>query len=254
MSHLEKLQQSFLKAIFDSSKQVNFIKSDHPKERLAIYRQTILENMRNSLNLTFPGIWKLLGNECANSVAYAFCRSKKNLPSSGCLDDWGSNFPAFLSSLKELEHLFYLEDYAHYEWVRHLAYGAKSASAIHVQSFSNIPEQQIESIKFSFLPSVFLVYSKFPIQEINDMLNNSKSEAIQLSSNKNFGVILRIDNQVTTLWTQEDLWHFIKYLQQNLSLKQTITKLKTKFPNFNLTNSIYFLLDKQLIAKIILKE
>ncbi len=254
MHNLEKLQQSFFKAVFDKSNSPNFIKSNYPDERLAIYRQTIFENMRNSLSITFPGSWKLLGEECANSVTYAFAKIEANLPSSGCLDDFGIKFPKFLANLKELEQLSYLEDYAYYEWLKHLAYKAESAPPIRVEVFSKLSKSLLDSIKFSFLPSVFLFSSKFPIEEIENMLSNPKPDAIQLSLTKSFGIISQLNNKVATLWITEDLWYFIKCLKDDLSLEQAVATLENQFSEFDLTNSIYFLLKHQLIAKIILKE
>ncbi|HFE6167594.1 TPA: DNA-binding domain-containing protein, partial [Legionella pneumophila] len=77
MHELLKLQESFYRNIFKKDVDLSFISSDFSQERLDVYRQTIFENMINALRITYPGVWKLIGNECANSVAYTYCKKDK---------------------------------------------------------------------------------------------------------------------------------------------------------------------------------
>lgn len=147
MQDLDTIQKTFLQSILEKNlADLSFIKSSYPAERLDIYRQTIFENIRNSLAITFPGIWKLLGEECANSAAYAFSKHQHNLPISGCLDDFGENFPKFLGVQKELQALPYLKDYAYFEWLKHQSYMAKDIEPITNLEITAIPADKIEEV------------------------------------------------------------------------------------------------------------
>ncbi len=251
MHKLEDIQNSFYHSVFQRDlEDLSFISSSYPLERLNIYRQTIFENMSNSLSITFPGIWKLLGKECADNAAYAFCHQRKNLPISGCLDNWGEQFIDFLSQQKELQAFPYLGDYAHYEWLKHKAYGAKSAIAIKAIDLEAIPEDIIESIGLTLLPSIFIFSSKFSLAEIEKIVEDSTAEAINLNIHKTCAVIARLENKVITFWLAEDLWLFIHYIERNLNLLQASNKIQELYPDFDLAEAIHFLLQNQLIAKI----
>lgn len=160
MRDFELTQEMFKRSILQlDSIDTSFIKSSHPAERLNIYRQTILENIRNSLSITFPGIWILLGEECANNVAFAFCKNEYNLPISGCLDDFGKNFPDFIEAQKEFNALPYLKDYGRFEWLQHQSYRAKYLESISTSELENISADKIEEIGFSLIPSISMCYT-----------------------------------------------------------------------------------------------
>ena len=100
MLNLKQLQNKFIDHVI--SRETNeialYIKHSTISQdaRLQIYRQTIFENLYSALKITYPGIWKLIGEECARAVCYSFNKNKENLPLNGYIDDWGSKFPKFL--------------------------------------------------------------------------------------------------------------------------------------------------------------
>ena len=252
MQKIKNLQLAFHQSILeDSNQNLDFIKSSYPKERFNIYRQSIFENMRNALAATYPGIWVLLGETCANNAAHIFLNNRDNLPSSGCLDDWGKGFIEFLNQQKELQSLDYLKDYASYEWLKHLSYGAKQAEAIQITDLASIPQEKIISAKFIFLPSMFLFSSDFPINEIQELTENIESKNINLSSNKSYAIIACLKNEIITFWITNDLWSFVLLLTKGFNITEASGLTERLYPNFNLTTIIHFLLEKQLITKII---
>lgn len=252
MAELVKLQQAFFDNIFvNTAPELDFISSEFAKERFNIYRQTIFENMRNALQITFPDIWNLLGEECANNLAFAYCAHEKNLPKSGCLDDFGAEFPDFLLTIKQLQALPYLRDYAHYEWLKHLAYGAREAEHFSILELQNIPEAEIGNIKFVFIHACFLFASKFPINGIEKIATCASHQMIRLSNCPAYGIITRTQGFVQTRWIDEILWHFIKHLSNGYSLSDSTKYAQSLNENFDLTGAIAFLLQSQLINNII---
>lgn len=252
MAELVKLQQAFFDNIFvNTAPELDFISSEFAKERFNIYRQTIFENMRNALQITFPDIWNLLGEECANNLAFAYCAHEKNLPKSGCLDDFGAEFPDFLLTIKQLQALPYLRDYAHYEWLKHLAYGAREAEHFSILELQNIPEAEIGNIKFVFIPACFLFASKFPINDIEKIAIGEIHRMIRLSNCPAYGIITRTKGFVQTRWIDEILWRFIKHLSNGYSLSDSTKYAQSLNENFDLTGAIAFLLQSQLINNII---
>lgn len=252
MHRLPHIQKSFYQAVFEKSlSQLDFISSPFAQERFDVYRQTIFENMRNALKITFPGIWKLLGDACADGVASIFFKLEKNLPCTGCLDDFGESFPSFLAHLKDLSSLPYLRDYATYEWLKHKAYGARECASIQPIALQSIPEEQIEDVIFSFIPSCFMFTSQFPIPDIQEVVENCEAESIDLAHASSYGVIARPEDEVLTFWVSKELWSFINYLTQNFSLAESNYQTQKSAPDFSLVKAIHFLLQKQLIHKVI---
>src|SRR5262245_42793719 len=97
------IQQQFENALFDvASKDLAFISSPLSQQRFNIYRQTVFESLRHALEITYPGMWQLLGKTCADNIARYYCSQIEQLPKSGCLDDWGETFPTIFELFPSL--------------------------------------------------------------------------------------------------------------------------------------------------------
>lgn len=251
MHELLKLQQSFYSNILNQESDLSFISSNFPQERFDVYRQTIFENMVNALRITYPGVWELLGEDCANIVANAYSKMDKNLPRTGCLDDFGGDFPDFVSTLKELSELPYLQDYAHYEWLKHLAYIALDSKPIVPSDLMNIPEDEIDHVTFHFCPSVYLFHSKYPLFDIHEIVQDASAKAITLSQEEAYGIISRKDNDIHTYWATRDNWHFIKKLFEGVTLLESAEYAQTINNNFDLSSAIAFVLQAEMVDNII---
>jgi len=251
MCELLELQRSFYSNIFKQGDNLNFISSNFPKERFDVYRQTIFENMTHALRITYPGVWKLLGEDCANSVAYAYSQKDQNLSKTGCLDDYGSNFPIFLSTVEKLSGLPYLKDYGHYEWLKHLADIAEDSVSINPHELMKIPEDKIDHITFHFCPSVNLFHSKYPLFDIHEIVQDVSGKTITLKQEEAYGIISRKDNEIYTYWVAVENWHFIRKLFEGESLLESAKHAETINYKFDLSSAIAFILQAELTCNFI---
>jgi hypothetical protein len=251
MDELLKLQQSFYCNIFKQGDDLSFISSNFPQERFDVYRQTIFENMKGALRITYSGIWKLLGEACANSVAYAYSKMDQNLPKTGCLDDFGGNFPKFLSTLEQLSELPYLRDYAHYEWLKHLAYMATDSKSISPEDLMSIPEDEIDHVTFHFCPSVYIFQSKYPLFDVHEIVQDNSAKEVTLQQKESYGIINRKENEIHTYWTEEGNWSFIKKLFEGAPLLESAEYAQTINHSFDLSSAIAFVLQAELADNII---
>lgn len=252
MPKLKLLQENFKQALFQDKpmpSHTHFIQSDYPNERLNIYKQTIIQNLRQALEITYPGVWVLLGRECADSVAYAYIKNQDNLPISGCLDEWGESFVDFLDKQPELETLPYLKDYAHYEWLKHLAYGQADSDFFTYDDLTKLTEHELANAIFYFQPSVYLMQSAFPLDNILTIIENPDSETFQLTQENRHILIVRSEHQVITYWITQEYYLFFNYLKQELSLEKAIHKIEENYPEFNLAEILIFLINNKLISK-----
>ena len=174
--NLHELETIFLEKLHNKSIDAEkFISSSYPEEKFNIYKQSIIGNLVNTLKLTYQGVWDLVGEECGNSIARAFCSYQVNMPSMGCLDLWGNGFPDFIKTIPELNSIPYLSDYAAYEWAKHICY------------ISNDP------IEYR---------SKYNIMEIEEFLKNN-SQSLDLKLQNSYAIITKNENnEILTYWIE----------------------------------------------------
>jgi hypothetical protein len=252
MGSLEQLQNDFQHAILQgkSTRLLKQVVSNHitAPDRLTIYRNTIIENLRNALALTFTDTWKLLGKECADSVAYAFLRQKKYFPTTQCLDDWGDKFPAFLSGIEELQSLVYLEDIAMIEWYKHCSYCAKNSQALTANKLQQSLNGDLEKLRLILRPDVFLHASNYSLQPIVALLNEDRQSTIDLQGTPSFVLVHRVNNAVKLEWLSYELFKLLYLLKKKKNtLMQAYTTLLQEVPEFNLAEALQFMLEKEVL-------
>lgn len=254
--NLRALQEHFFKSITsgNAAQVLSFIKPSHITEdaRFKVYRNTAVENLHNSLKTTFPGIWQLIGEECARGVARAFTMDIKNLPTSGSIDDWGKDFPKFLSTLPELSDLKYLEDYASFEWLQHLSFCAGDAEIFDATELQKVPGDMIEKVKFSFHPSVFFLRSEYPLDQIYEMLEDlaSSISKINLNDGPSHTILNRISNHTNMLWVTCDYFDLASLLSKGNNLGEAIVATQVSNPEFDFAQGLGFILNKGLVSSI----
>jgi hypothetical protein len=249
MSNIHKIQENFFQYIINNSSNLDFIKSNNAIDRLDIYKATININLTNALKITYPGIWKLVGEECATNIAALFCQQHQYLPHTGCLDDFGKEFSIFLSTIPELSSLPYLSDYAHYEWLNHLSYLAQDQTEISEEYLAKIPEEDLPNSVFIFKESCHLFSSQHDIKQVHDILYNNINN-VTLSNNYTYGLICRNDGEIKIIWLNKEDFIFLDKLKSGLTLLEVISYLENENIAFNLTMLIKFLLINKIIVEL----
>ena len=83
-------------------------------DRLDIYRNTFLFGLTKALQLGFPVVRKLVGDDFFDGTAEIFITD--HLPRAAWLDQYGGEFPEFLRSFPPAASIPYLSDVAELEW------------------------------------------------------------------------------------------------------------------------------------------
>ena len=247
---LNKAQSQFVDAMFNAPENLAFIASSQKAERLNVYRQTIFLNLQHCLSITFPGIWQLLGQACADSVSYAFYAKQQNLPTTGCLDDYGAQFPTFLATIEQLRPWAYLSDYANYEWLKHQVEHENDDTPIEIFCFQYFSDEDWDKTYIDFIDAFQMLTSDFPINDIEQALKTPDLEVMQLSQSPSYGIIARPQQALLTDWLTYEKWMFIYLLWKGGSILQSMDTIQTQFPAFNFSEAIYFMFQHQLIKKI----
>src|ERR1700683_4968067 len=131
MPALLELQRSLREQLFgdptraDASGGEALLAGDDGALRLAIYRNTAFATLVNALRLSFPAVQRLVGADFFEAAAQQFIRA--SLPTSAYLNDYGADFPGFLSHFAPAAGLVYLGDVARLEWAVNRALHAGDA-------------------------------------------------------------------------------------------------------------------------------
>lgn len=216
-------------------------------ERLQIYRNTIFSNYQQALALTYPGIWNLLGEDCANQVALAYCSSRERLPQSGCLDDWGKDFPRFLGEIEALHHLPYLQSYAEYEWLKQEVLQAPAAPIFHPNELIALNPEEQENSAWAFLPYVRLFQSPYPIHQIENFLENPNAESLNLSAEPSFAMITRTPTETITLWVTNTVGQFISAMHEGKTIGTAHETTLAIDPHHDLSETLRLLFSYPLL-------
>jgi len=244
---LEKLQKTFVESLYSRSADLEFISSKDKQKRFDVYRKTVFEVLRKSLELTYPGIWKLLGEECANGVAHRFCLQREHLPTTACLDDWGRDFSSYLATVPELTQLPYLKDFAHYEWLKAEVYQLESEPEVTAFQLEGLSEEAVLNGTFQFLPSARFFSSIYPIHRIVDLIDDIEQEGVSLSEGACYGVLYKNQQSIHTSWIQEDIFHFYSNLWAGKTLGEAAEHCHQNYPTFNLQDAILLMMTKKIV-------
>lgn len=161
-------QSKFHAALLDPKQPVPEGLSDgqgHPAgARFAVYRNNVACSLTEALEISFPVIQKLIGDENFKKLSAVFLR--QHPPKVPMLSQYGDEMPGFLESFKPLEHLGYLPDVARLEQALRLSYHAADANPIAPEALQSLTPEQMAAARFTFAPSMILQHSRWPIHGI----------------------------------------------------------------------------------------
>lgn len=253
---LQKLQDEFILYLFKKENSFNIDEvnggSDRllNEERLDVHRQTIMENLVNSLQITYPGIWQLLGQDCARGVALSYIHEMQYLPENGMMANYGSNFPEYLAKFPSTKHLVYIKDFATYEWLKSNCYHAKFDKAIGFDELQAMAEDDLEEAKFIFNDSVQFFSSDYQVDAIQSVLDNPEEEFISIPEGKYFFIIFQNQGRVVTNNIKCELWNFLQEMQSGQKFREVVDKYQDQ-PEFDFSGALRFIVENQLVKQIL---
>ncbi len=134
------------------------------RQRLSIYRNTMLGTLANALRLSFPAVHRLVGADFFEGTAQVFARGHP--PRCADLNVYGAEFADFLQRFEPAATLAYLADVARLEWAVNRALHAPDASTFDPSTLAKVAPCNHDRVSFIAHPSISLLRSKFPIDTI----------------------------------------------------------------------------------------
>lgn len=135
-----------------------------PAERLNIYRNTFVSGVTKALRLSYPAVHRLVGDDFFAGAAGVFIA--QHPPQAAYLDQYGADFPQFLSGFEPAASLEYLADVAHLEWAVNRAIHALDVEPLDLTRLAALAPEDQSRVSFVPHPSIGLLRTNYPVDVI----------------------------------------------------------------------------------------
>ncbi len=201
MTNLRRLQANFISdclsgELTDDNVSMKSDVCEKPisaKARMQLYRDSAMGNIIAPLELTYPVIKDLVGNDFFDLMCHKYIEN--HWPTSGNMNDYGTEFAGFIKGLEQTNSLPYLSDIARLEWLFHLSSLADDKEQSDWSKFSELTEDELSKVKIDLHPSTMLITSEYPILKIWEMCKEGKAEKLNLEQGVN-ALLVRKDLKV----------------------------------------------------------
>lgn len=188
---------------------------------VSIHRNTIRWGLTRALRLSYPAVERLVGEEFFEAAVAQFLR--QFWPRSACLDDFGSDFCAFLGSFAPVSNLCYLADVARLEWAVHEALHAPQASALRLEPLLELAPSHCADVCFVADPSLRFVATNSPADLIWRAVleqDDCALDRLQVKTPEPRWLLVQRSCGASpdVLATSESEWRFVKALSSGRAL------------------------------------
>ncbi|MBA2628841.1 MAG: putative DNA-binding domain-containing protein [Rickettsiaceae bacterium] len=253
MLSLETIQECLLDSIFGGKGNLAFIKvngSIKAEHRLRVHQDTVFENFVKALEITYPGIWRLIGPDCARGVALAYSHEFINITDRSNIGGFGENFPGFLEKFTSTKHLDYLSAYARIEWLRSRSYESPNQKPISLEQFNKSLSNDPEGVLFEFNCSAFCLHTNWSLAKIQLLLDGKhECKKIDMVHEECFVLICRVRGRIETLFLEKEQWQFLFALKKGKTLGQALEQMNISNDlDTKIAKIISLLLEKEIIV------
>jgi len=134
------------------------------RERLAVYRRSIMGNLVGALAATYPVLAKIVGLPFFREAARAYVRA---FPStSGDLNEYGANFAEFIAAYPYGRELGYLADVARLEWRVQQVFYAPEPAPGDLSALATCPPIDYGRLRFTLGSDHARLDSLWPLADI----------------------------------------------------------------------------------------
>jgi hypothetical protein len=157
-------QQAFATGLFNAAESAPALaacKGGANEHRYALYRGNLSATWNKTLASAYPVIAQLVGEEFFGGLSQEYGRAHPS--ASGDLNEFGSQFAAFLAAFPHTASLPYLPDMARLEWAMHRAHYASDAPAMTSSDLSAIAPDQLEECHLPLRPAVSVIASEWSV-------------------------------------------------------------------------------------------
>ncbi len=139
-----------------------------PERRLAIYRGTAASTLRGALQLAYPAVRKLVGDEFFDGTVHAYLEN--HWAATTWLDEYGFFFPDFLRTFAPVHAhpalCAYLPDVATLERAVNHALHAPDAAPLDLRALAALSPEDLDRVRLEPQPSIGFILAETPADAI----------------------------------------------------------------------------------------
>ena len=243
-------QTSFHNALLDAAKPVPEGLRDGLGQpagsRFSVYRNNVAVSLTEALELSFPAIVKLLGEENFKGLAGVFLR--QHPPETPIMMHYGAAFPDFLATFEPLAHIGYLPDVARLEQAIRVSYHAADAEAVAPEALQACGPEALETARLELAPAAQLIRSNWPIHQI--WAYNLEEGAPKPTGGAQNVLILRPEFDPELTPVSQGTAEFVTALMRGATLGAANATASATEDRFDLSEALGSLLSGQAITGI----
>jgi len=243
-------QSDFRDAIFDAGLPVPDGLCDPDGapagKRFSVYRNNVAVSLSEALEVTFPVIRTLVGDEFFKAMAGVFLR--QHAPNSPLLMYYGAEMPAFLDGFQPVEHLGYLPDVARIELALCHSYHAADTAPIEPLALQAIAPDALLKSQLHLASTVHLIRSNWPAASLFHANSNPDAPIPQMQAEDVLITRPEFDPQVTALPAGGGA--FVEALQSGETLGNALKIATNSSGDFDFTTVLGLLLTAGALIKI----
>jgi Putative DNA-binding domain len=218
--------------------------------RLAIYRHHVFATLTDALKATFPVVCRLVDERFFGYAADRYIRWQP--PTGACLFEYGESFPDFLATFSPCAELPYLPDVARLEWAMHMAEHAVDVRGLDIDVLSRLDPTDAACLRFGFDPSLTLLQSAWPIDDIWRANQDAAVPRVSLHGGGRRLEVRRRGEDVVCRRLEPAPWIFRSALVRGRTLEEAATVALALDPDFDLAGAVRVLLTEGLLTDVAL--
>jgi Putative DNA-binding domain len=154
-------QSALISAIYDREDAAAF-----NAQGLAVYQQSLLASAKRALEISFPSVHQLVGDEFFSQLSLQFLHAHPLTAGDwGEWGEWGYELPSWLASRTDLADYPYLGDCAQLDWLCHQSERASNRPADQ-RSLQLLAQHDTYQLKIRLCSGVSILPSLYPIVDI----------------------------------------------------------------------------------------
>jgi hypothetical protein len=139
----------------------------YPERRLAVHQRNYETSLIDALLVKFPATGWLAGTPFLTDAASRFIR--RHPPNAPCIAEYGTTFPAFLSSCKGIKRMPYLREFAELEW--HIGQAAIAVNRMPAspEQFLAIGSEAVPDTTLTLQQGLHYLHAAWPVDELMNL-------------------------------------------------------------------------------------
>ncbi len=253
MSSLREFQDTFGAALRGGPVVADSIVAADPiplERRVDVYRNNIYASLIDGLELAFPVVLQLVGQEFFRAMAREFLRD--HMPERGTLIGFGDGLPDFLDRFPPVASLPYLSDVARFELMRLRCYHAADDRPVTPEELAAIRAEEMPEVRFELHSSLEALQSRFPVLSLWQAHQPGQDPAsVGVSQDAESVLVLRTNFTVAAHRIDEGAIAFIGALKDGQTFGTAATVAAGIQSDFELGQILHLLVSGGGIARLI---